>query len=251
MLAAFRTLDPLTEGLVPGTLYRPTGAGPFPGVVLLHGCAGVGASIFAWGRWLQTSGYEALVVNSMAPRAVRSVCVVGGHPTDRDQALDALGALNFLRSLPEIDPRRIAVVGWSHGGGAALVLAGEAFASAMMPIVGAFQAAVAFYPECALLPRSGFSAPTLILIGSEDDWASPQSCATRVPPLEAAGAPLEWHLYPHATHGFDTPARDRVLHIAGRSFTLRYDADAAADAHVRVAAFLGEHLGAGTTRNAR
>jgi len=243
-LAAFRTLDPLLDGLVPATLYRPAGVGPFPGVVLLHGCGGLGASIYAWGRWLQGAGYEALVVNSMAPRSVKSVCVVGGHPTDRDQALDAFGALEYLRTLPEIDPHRAAVIGWSHGGGAALEIAGAAFVASALPAGGGFQAVIAFYPACTLLPRRGFSAPTLILIGSEDDWSPPQSCEAGVPPLLAAGAPLEWHLYPNATHAFDTPGSSRVLHISGRSFTLRYDAQAAADAHTRVAAFLAQHLAA-------
>ena len=195
-LAAFRTLDPLLDGLVPGTLYRPAGAGPFPAVVLLHGCGGLGASIYAWGRWLQAAGYEALVVNSMAPRSVKTVCVVGGHPTDRDQALDAFGALEYLRTLPEIDPHRAAVIGWSHGGGAALDIASATFVASALPAGGGFQAVIAFYPECTLLPRRGFSAPTLILIGSEDDWSPPQSCEAGVPPLQAAGAPLEWHLYP-------------------------------------------------------
>ena len=250
-LAAFRTLDPMIEGLVPATLYRPVGGGPFPAVVLLHGCGGLGASIYAWGRWLQAAGYEALVVNSMAPRNVKSVCVVGGHPTDRDQARDAFGALEFLRSLPEVNPHRTAVIGWSHGGGAALEIASAAFVASVLPAGGGFQTVIAFYPECTLLPKRGFSAPTLVLIGSEDDWSPPQSCETGVPPLQAAGAPLEWHLYPNATHAFDTPGRDRVLHIAGRSFTLRYDPQAAADAHGRVAAFLAQHLAAPAARATR
>jgi len=241
-LDAFRSLDPLLDGLVPSTLYRPAGAGPFPAVVLLHGCSGIGASIYAWARWLRDAGYVALVVNSLGPRYTRSVCVVGGHPTDRDQALDAFGALLHLRSLPWVNPKRIAVIGWSHGGGAVFVAASAPFVNEVLPLIGGFQAAVALYPPCGMFPSRGIAAPMLILMGSVDDWTPPAVCETRVPPLLATGAPLLFHVYPDATHAFDTPAPNRVLHIAGHSFTLRYDADAAADAHVRIAAFLASHL---------
>jgi dienelactone hydrolase len=41
--------------------------------VLLHGSGGLGASIYARGRWLQAAGYEALVVDSMTSRGAKSV----------------------------------------------------------------------------------------------------------------------------------------------------------------------------------
>jgi len=40
------------------------GDGPFPAVVLLHGCHGVSASTRAWARWFRERGYVALIVDS-------------------------------------------------------------------------------------------------------------------------------------------------------------------------------------------
>jgi len=33
----------------------------------------LGAPIYAWGRWLQAAGYEALVADSMASRGAKSI----------------------------------------------------------------------------------------------------------------------------------------------------------------------------------
>src|SRR5437870_700055 len=57
-----------------GDLYRPAGAGPFPAVILLHGCSGVGPHTVAWAQWLQAEGYAALVLDSFAGRGLRRLC---------------------------------------------------------------------------------------------------------------------------------------------------------------------------------
>ena len=110
------------------------------------------------------------------------------------------------------------------------------------PAGDGFHAAVAFYPPCRVFPAGGITAPLLMLLGSADDWTPPGQCESSAPTLRARGAPIEWHVYYGATHAFDAPAPDRVLHIAGRTFHLRYDSAAADDAHARVLAFFGEHL---------
>jgi len=54
--------------------YRPEGAGPFPALVLLHGCHGVSTSTHEWGRWFRDRGYVALAVDSWAPRGIGYGC---------------------------------------------------------------------------------------------------------------------------------------------------------------------------------
>ena len=55
------------------TLYRPFGPGPFPAVVLLHGCAGVLDKHTGWARQLSEWGYAALIVDSFSTGG-SSVC---------------------------------------------------------------------------------------------------------------------------------------------------------------------------------
>jgi len=58
-----------------GYLARPSGDGPFPAVVVLHGCAG-----FSSGGSLQLAdqlkdwGYVALMVDSLTPRGLATAC---------------------------------------------------------------------------------------------------------------------------------------------------------------------------------
>jgi poly(3-hydroxybutyrate) depolymerase len=42
------------HGSLPVTIYRPAGEGPFPFVVLLHGCGGLKHESM-WSRWAQTN----------------------------------------------------------------------------------------------------------------------------------------------------------------------------------------------------
>jgi dienelactone hydrolase len=51
-----------------GKLTKPQGEGPFPAVVLLHGCGGVAKSIDSWADKLAGMGYVALVLDAFGPR---------------------------------------------------------------------------------------------------------------------------------------------------------------------------------------
>ena len=42
--------------MVPASESRPDGPGPFPAVVLLHGCHGVSNSTRGWARWFRDHG---------------------------------------------------------------------------------------------------------------------------------------------------------------------------------------------------
>jgi dienelactone hydrolase len=96
-------------------------------------------------QWLATEGYVALVVDSFTPRGVSTDS--GGLTGER--VCDAFGALAYLRSLAFVESNRIGAMGWSLGGGVALLASGEMFAD-HAPAPGSFRAVVAFYPACAL-----------------------------------------------------------------------------------------------------
>src|SRR5207245_7703734 len=96
-----------------GHLRRPTGPGPFPAVILLHGCAGDWRGIDSrWGVRLVEWGYVALSVDSFGPRGIKTVC---GYPTSDspDHVFDAYGALSFLAAQPFVVADRVAVMGVS------------------------------------------------------------------------------------------------------------------------------------------
>ena len=63
---SFHSADQTTT--VDGTLFKPDGAGPFPAVVLLHGCGGIRTHFVQWAGAIRDMGYVALLVDSFRPR---------------------------------------------------------------------------------------------------------------------------------------------------------------------------------------
>ncbi|WP_245499266.1 hypothetical protein [Mesorhizobium sp. M1A.F.Ca.ET.072.01.1.1] len=103
---------------VPGTplngyLTRPPGKGPFPAVILLHGCAGVLQNDQeVWPERLSSWGYVVLVVDSFSTRGVHDPC--NGLLVIR--VYDVYGALDFLSKYSFVESSRIALMGFSSGG---------------------------------------------------------------------------------------------------------------------------------------
>jgi len=99
-----------------GYLRRPDGAGPFPAVVLLHGCGGNWRGMDTrWGTRFVRWGYAALSVDSYGPRGIKSVCGFFDSGDPPDHVWDAYGALNFLATQPFVAPGHVAVRGGSGG----------------------------------------------------------------------------------------------------------------------------------------
>lgn len=233
------SVDP-KAGPVPATLYRPDGDGPFPAIVLLHGCDGIGQSDIDWAVWLTKLGYVAIMPESLSPRHLSTSC--GGGLGFGLQAQDGLGALAYLRGQSYVIPEKIFVMGWSHGGAATLISAGNPFIKHFSPAGGPYRAAIALYPACVAFPNGDLASPLMMLMGAVDDWQPPAHCIQRGTELKDAGAPIEWTVYPDATHAFDVQKQDRSFEVNGKIVHLRYNAAATGDAHSRIQQFLTAHL---------
>ena len=218
-----------------GYLYRPPGPGPFPAIVVLHGCdgitvtdAGVVAAPFV------AHGYVVLAVDSFATRGQKDTCAIGAITP---RTADAFGGLDYLVQQPFVIADRVAVLGYSQGGGAALDAVAQGGMRDVMP--HRFKAAVAYYPSCR---REGFTAsvPTLILIGDLDSWMPAEDCRTMIAHGMPGGAPIALTVYPLATHGFDVPNTQPAFLYGHR---MEYDERAARDAQLKVDEFLHEQTG--------
>ena len=77
---SFDNATPGTPQRIEGKLYKPDGAGPFPALVLLHGCQGVVRQTETWAHWLRARGYVALAVDSFGPRHDPADCKDGPIP---------------------------------------------------------------------------------------------------------------------------------------------------------------------------
>ena len=224
-----------------GHLGKPDGPGPFPAVVMMHGCAGIHPTHARWAELLNEAGYVTLVLDSFRPRSIFNVCA---KAPDLDLPLkrvfDAYGALAYLQAQPYVDPDRIGLIGWSHGGVAALEAVHDEAITAPLP--QRFKAAIAFYPLCPTYHR--YQLPLLILIGEADDWTPAKLCRV----LQARnGSSLDLMVYPDAYHSFDVVELKGGLSVPGtysQPRWLKYDGQAHRDATQRVKAFLAKHLSA-------
>lgn len=248
-------------------LYRPQGNGPFPAVVGMHGCGGLvshsrglrapvlEATFDDWAQRLQAAGYVVLLPDSYGPRGIREICSIKDREAvSRARPRDAYGALAWLQAQPYVAPKRIALLGWSHGGGTVMrsVEASSDARPAVLPR-GDFRAAVAFYPGCPnVRSRKGrawrAALPLLVLIGAADDWTSPAACPRFAEAAAKRGEDVTLHMYPGAYHAFDSPKPGVRLHTGlatapGGTAHVGQNPEARADAIVRVPAFLRQHLG--------
>jgi dienelactone hydrolase len=214
-----------------GWLFRPAGTGPFPAVVMMHGCAGVysdgrpGKGITSlyreWGDRLVKAGYVALLVDSFSPRNAPQNQCNGGRPVVsevRDRPYDAYAGLKYLTSLPYVSADKIGLLGWSQGGSAVM---------ASMHITkyseaANFKAAVAFYAGCGLYNAFGGVenskwkpyAPMVFLHGSADTVVRVNLCRIRIRAARALGATqVGITVFANAHHKFDQATR------AGNGFT--------------------------------
>ena len=214
--------------VVSGELELPSGAGPFPAVILAHGCNGAGNAEAGWATVLREWGYATLVLDSFRGRGLTEVCTNSRTRTGTQRIPDAYGALRILVTHPGIDPRRVALMGFSHGGvltlGASTVWARETYAPAGRH---AFRAFLPFYPSCntAYPERERVSAPLRIHTGELDDWTPAGPCVRLVEALRASGQDVTITVYPGAHHSFDSIGRSlrrlpNVDNGAGCTFTI-------------------------------
>jgi len=187
-----------------GWLARPAGAGPFPVVIGLHGCAGlykrsgeINARENDWSQRLTSAGYAVLLVDSFGPRGIKALC------NDRERSLtpagrarDAFAAIDWLEKQSFAAKQRIALIGWSNGGSTALRVAGAPEAKRLRHVI-------AFYPGCRVILKRGWQAQTdtAIFQGLADDWTPAAPCEelARVGGARFVG-------FPGAFHDFDHPS---------------------------------------------
>lgn len=193
---------------VAAELAIPDGPGPFPAVVLLHGCGGVGFTReTGWAAWFVQNGFAVMTVDSFTLAGISQTC--SGVDADRrgwrGRRDHARAALARLRADPRIDGRRVALMGQSEGAGVALLSQERPF------YVLDFAAFVALYPGCSGQPMVvSYERPTLIAIGEADDWTPVEPCRVLQAQAASEGMPVELVVYPGAPHAFDEANQSRV-----------------------------------------
>lgn len=220
-------------GRIDALLAVPQGAGPWPGVVVVHDAVGYAPDNELISDRIGQAGYLALTPNMYA-RGGRARCVPRVFRellTKRGRALDdILAARDHLLAMHECSGR-VGIAGFCMGGQFALVMSPKGFG-----------AAAPFYGTP--LPRNlsetlDGACPIVASFGAHDPLGIGASKRLRK-------ATTDHHItadiksYPGAGHSFANKLPHQpLLRLTG----FGYNAAATEDAWNRVFAFFGEHLG--------
>ncbi|MEZ5910320.1 MAG: dienelactone hydrolase family protein [Hyphomicrobiaceae bacterium] len=216
-----------TSGKMRGYLVQPSGAGPFPAVLVIHENRGLNPYIEDVARRAAVAGFLALAPDGLWP--------VGGYPGNDDDGralqasldqkklrADMLNSARFVKR-HALSTGKLGATGFCWGGGTTNYLA--------IALGGDLQAAVPFYgaaAETAAVPS--IKAPLLVHYAERDPRINAMRPAFEEA-LKAAGVRYEMHVYPGTQHGFHNNS------------TPRYDEAAAKLAWERTIAFFKTHLG--------
>ena len=221
-------------------LSKPEGKGPFPALVLLHGCAGIQNTHHRWAGKLNAEGYVTLIVDSLWPRRLTNCGSSINVLSQRLRSDDAYSAMRYLKSQPFVNPEQIGVIGWSHGGGGVLMLSNE-LDSREFPPNERFDAAVAFYPNCtAVGGRYVPNTNLLILIGDADDLTPSSTCEA----LNGLNQKMDTDfttdiiVFKNATHSYDVPRQSIIYN----GHTIQYNKKATDLSWERLKNFLKENM---------
>lgn len=220
--AAAETLAHRVSQLEPHfTVTRPEGEGPFPVLVMLHGCGGPRPFLDDMARVAVDAGAAVINVDSYAHRRISRVAAfatvcTGARLPGRERAGDLYAALAWARAQSWADRERMAAIGWSHGSWTIMD------ALALRP--GAEMARATGLSDLPDEPLEGLAGALLVypytgvgtLAGRRDWRLSPKSIAivaehdyivgaTRgaLERQRARGTPLEILVFENATHAFE------------------------------------------------
>ena len=155
-------------------------------------------------KMYQEQGFATFQLNSFKSRGITSTVGSQDEVTIAAVILDAYRALEKLSKHPKINKDKVAITGWSLGGGVTLFAGWMPLKKAITNQVS-FAAHLAFYPPCFINPEnlSFTKAPMHILIGEADNWTPAKPCVNLVEKLSEK-TNINITTYPNAHHGFDS-----------------------------------------------
>ncbi|GAA4060561.1 dienelactone hydrolase family protein [Actinomadura miaoliensis] len=208
-------------------------AGKRPAVLVFHGMEGRSPVQVQFANRLTEWGYAGFSVdlfgNGEDGDVERGEQSMTEMMADRDLLRRrVLHVLDLVRALPEVDPDRVAAVGFCFGGLCVLDLARS---GAELRGVASFHGVLT--PPAGATPNE-IRCKVIVFHGWDDPFAPPQDVVNLGRELSEAGADWQVHAYGDTMHSFMAPAADRPE--AG----IAYNATAARRAWSSLGSFLDE-----------
>jgi carboxymethylenebutenolidase len=203
-----------------------------PAVIMIHENKGLNDHIKNMANLLAQQGYVVLAADLFKGEVVtdqndsrRLTQAVRSNPENAINNLQA--AVEYASSLPNVDPSRIASMGWCFGGGQSLQLA---LNSQDHPLA----ATIIYYGSALVTDNSNLSKikwPVLGVFGDQDRGIPVEKVNEFKATLDEVGVPNEIYIYKGVGHAFANPSGDN------------YAPTETQDAWEKTVAFLKKYLG--------
>lgn len=210
---------------------RPEGPGPFPVVVILHGSDGLAKQYMPLAEHIARAGFLVVIGcwqagqagtagNRLCSDATAQSAWVADPAGNSGKELVALA-----RSLPNAQPRRVAIYGLSRGGHAALWAASTGIdVQAVVVDAPAHAPVVSPAPPTTLTVLAGLNTPVLMMHGTADSLIHVEQSRKYVAAARALGKQIE------------------VVYFDGAGHMVSVVPESQADARSRAIEFLHKHL---------
>lgn len=213
MLAETVMLPGAGGDLINAYFARPLGAGPFPGMILVHHMPGWDEWYWEATRKFAQHGYATLAPNLYfrdghgTPEDVAAKVRASGGVSDDQVVGDLVGARRYLHSQP-FSNGKVGIFGTCSGGRHAYLTVCRS--PGFDAVVDCWGGRVVMRPE-DLTPKQpvapidytkDLSCPLLGLFGAEDRNPTPEQVGQHERELKRLGKTYEFHMYPNAGHGF-------------------------------------------------
>jgi carboxymethylenebutenolidase len=214
MIAETTSITGANGDFVKAYFARPLGAGPFPGVVLVHHMPGWDELYREFARRFAYHGYNVICPDlysrfgSGTPDDVTAKMRADGGVSDDSVVGDLLGGREFLAALATSNGK-IGIIGTCSGGRNAFLTAGRN-PGKFNAVGDLWGGRVVVAPEelndktpvAPLDYAKDLTAPVLGLFGNDDQNPSPDHVNTLDAKLTELGKEHEFHRYDGAGHGF-------------------------------------------------
>lgn len=204
----------------------------FPAVVMIHENKGLNDNIKNMANLLAKEGYVVLAVDLFngevtidQSRASELTQKIRDNPTTAIENLKS--AISYLSSLPDVNPKKIASLGWCFGGQQSLQLALNS--DKEYPLA----ATIIYYGRLVTEPQtlSTIHWPILGIFGDQDQSISVDSVKKFEDALNTNNIPNEIYIYKGVGHAFANPSGDN------------YAPQETQDAWEKTVSFLKKYLG--------
>jgi carboxymethylenebutenolidase len=213
---------------------RPTGPGPFPGLMVFHEAFGLNDDIRRIADRFAVNGYVTVAPDLIGGGFRCLVKVFRDLSRGDGPAFDkARSSIDFLADQPDVDGNRLGLVGFCMGGDFALLLGIDDRVKVTAPNYGKA-------PDDAHLEQL---CPVVGSYGAKDKIFR-NNAAKLETVLTAAGVDNDIKLYPNVGHSFINDHAPWYTALVGPVMAVGYHLDEAEDAWARMLAFFEKQLSA-------